>query len=88
LSIRKIDDHFTKIVQFLSIGMAPREYTIIQKKQLAIHATKFQLIVGQLYNMRPNEIFRRCVMEAKIPLILEEAHEGIAGWNYVGKVTM
>jgi hypothetical protein len=31
-SIRKIDDHFTEIVQFLSTGMVPREYTIIQKK--------------------------------------------------------
>jgi hypothetical protein len=31
-SIRKFDDHFTKIVQFLSTGMAPREYTAIHKK--------------------------------------------------------
>jgi hypothetical protein len=28
LAIRKVDDHFTEIVQFLSTGMAPREYTI------------------------------------------------------------
>jgi hypothetical protein len=32
LAIRKIDDHFTEIVQFLSTGMAPSEYTIPQKK--------------------------------------------------------
>jgi hypothetical protein len=29
LSIRKVDDHFSEIVQFLSIGMAPHEYTVI-----------------------------------------------------------
>jgi hypothetical protein len=28
LAIRRIDDHFTDIVQFLSTGMAPSEYTI------------------------------------------------------------
>jgi hypothetical protein len=32
LAIRKIYDHFTKIVQFLSTGVAPSEYTIPQKK--------------------------------------------------------
>jgi hypothetical protein len=31
-SIRKIDDHFAEIVQFLSTRMAPSEYTIPQKK--------------------------------------------------------
>ena len=35
--------------------------------------------------MGADEILRRCVMEAKRPLILVEAHEGIAGGNYVGK---
>jgi hypothetical protein len=28
LAIRNIDDHFREIVQFLSTGMAPSEYTI------------------------------------------------------------
>jgi hypothetical protein len=37
LAIKKVDDHFTEIVQFLSIGMAPREYTVIQKKQLVVY---------------------------------------------------
>jgi hypothetical protein len=32
LAIRKVDDQFIKIVQFLSTGMTPCEYTIIQKK--------------------------------------------------------
>jgi hypothetical protein len=46
LAIRKVDYHFVKIVKFMSIGMEPREYTIIQKKQLVVRAIDFSLIVG------------------------------------------
>jgi hypothetical protein len=88
LAIRKVDDHFTKIVQFLSTGMAPCEYTIIQKKQLVVRAAYFLLIVGQLYKMGPNEILKRCVMEAERTLILSKAHEGITVGHYAGKETM
>jgi hypothetical protein len=87
LAIIKFDDHFAEIVQFLSTGMAPREYTNIQKKQLVVRAVDFSLIVGQLYKMGPDEILRRYVMEVERPLILEEAHEGIAGRHYVGRKT-
>jgi hypothetical protein len=87
LAIKKYDDHFAEIVQFLSTGMAPREYTFIQKKQLVVCAVDFQLIVGWLYNMGLDEILRICVMESERPLILEEAHEGIAEGHYVGKST-
>jgi hypothetical protein len=85
LAIRKVDDQFSKIVQFLSTGMAPCEYIVILKKQLVVRATDFQLIPGQLYNMGPDEILRRCVMDSKRPLIFAEAHEGIAGGHYAGK---
>jgi hypothetical protein len=37
--------------------------------------------------MGPDEILRRCVMEAERPLILAEAHEGIVGGHYAGKET-
>jgi hypothetical protein len=87
LSIRKMDDHFIDIVQFLSTGMAPNEYTISQKKQLVVRAADFSLMASQLYKMGPNEILRRCVIEAEHPLILTEAYEGIAGGHYVGKAT-
>jgi hypothetical protein len=46
LSIEKFNGHFTDIVQFLSKGMAPREYTIIQKKQLIVHDAYCYIIVG------------------------------------------
>jgi hypothetical protein len=88
LAIRKVDDHFAEIVQFLSTGMTPREYTIIQKKQLVVRSAYFSLIVGQIYNMGPDEILRRCVMEAERQLILEEAHEDIAGGYYARKSTV
>jgi hypothetical protein len=78
LAIRKMDDHFIDIVQFLSIGMAPSEYTISQKKQPVVCAVDFSLIAGQLYKMGHDEILRMCVMEAERPLILAESHEGIA----------
>jgi hypothetical protein len=88
LTIRKSDDRFTEIVQFLSIGMAPCEYTVIQNKQLVICTVDFKLIARQLYKMGPDEILIRCVMESEIPLILPEEHEGIVRGNYTGKETM
>ena len=63
LAIGRVDDHFAKIVQFLSIGMEPHKYTIIQKKQLVVRDADFLLIVEKLYNMGPDEIPRRCVMD-------------------------
>jgi hypothetical protein len=87
LAIRKVDDHFTEIVQFLYTGMAPREYIVIQKKQLVVHVADFSLIVGQIYKMGPDEILWICVMEAEQPLILVESHEGITGGHYAGKET-
>jgi hypothetical protein len=67
--------------------MAPSEYTITQKKQMVVCAANFSLIARQLYNMGPDEIPRRCVMEEERPLILAEAHEGIPGGHYAGKET-
>ena len=48
LAIIKVNDHFIEIVQFLSTRIAPREYTVIQKKHLVVRASKFQLIDGHL----------------------------------------
>ena len=67
------------------MGMAPHEYTFIKKKQLVFCVADFSLIAGQIYNMGPDEILRRCVMEVERPLILDESHEGIVGGHYAGK---
>jgi hypothetical protein len=88
LAIRNIDDHFVDIVQLMSTGMAPSEYTTTQKKQLVVRAVDFSLIVEQLYKMGLDELLRRCVMEEERTLILVEAHEGITGGHYAGKEKM
>jgi hypothetical protein len=67
--------------------MTPSEYTITQKKQLVVRTAEISLIDGQLYNMGPGDILRRCVMEEKRELILAEAHEGITGGHYARKET-
>jgi hypothetical protein len=67
--------------------MEPREYIVIKKKQLVVHATYFQLIAGQLYKMGLDDILRRCVMESERPFILAEAHEDITRGHYAGKET-
>ena len=82
-----VDDYFQDIVQYLSTGFAPTEITTQQKKQLVVRAVDFTLIAGQLYNMGPDEILCRCVLEHENPLILAEAHSSAAGGHYAGKST-
>jgi hypothetical protein len=65
LAIKKVDNHFAEIVHFLSTGRTPREYTIIQKKQLVVWVAYFSLIARQLYKMGPDEILQICVMEVE-----------------------
>jgi hypothetical protein len=54
---------------------------------LVVYAAYFQLIAGHLYKMGPDEILRRCFMDAERPLILAEVHESIAGEHYARKET-
>jgi hypothetical protein len=56
LAIINIDDHFAEIVQFLSTGMSPSEYTIPHNKMLVVCATDFLLIARHLYKMGLDEI--------------------------------
>jgi hypothetical protein len=52
-----------------------------------VRAIVYQLIAGHLYKLGEDSILRRCVMEHERPIILAEAHEGIAAGHYVGKST-
>jgi hypothetical protein len=63
----------------------PHEFNTVQKKNLVVKATNYQLIAGHLYKMGSNIILRRCVLEHEIPRILAESHEGITGGHYVRK---
>ena len=53
-----------------------------------MRAADFQLIVGHLYKLGLYEILRRCVFEHERPIILSEAHAGITGGHYAGKMIM
>jgi hypothetical protein len=82
-----VDDYFSDIVEFLSIGMAPYKMTVAQKKQLVVKSTNYQLIAGNLYKLGVDGILRRCVLEHESLVILEEVHEGIVGGYYAGRAT-
>jgi hypothetical protein len=69
----------------LRTRVTPSEFIIAQKKKLVVKAVDYHLIVGNLYNLGTNDILWQCVLEHERPMILSEAHEGIAGDHYVGK---
>ena len=56
------EDHYALIIQFLATGVALEEMSTSQKKQLVVKASDFQLIIGHLYKIGPNEILRWCVL--------------------------
>jgi hypothetical protein len=86
-SVQIVDEYFADIIEFLSTGFAPREFTTAQKKNLVVRAADYQLIAGHLYKLGEDNILRRCVMEHERPIILAEVHEGIVGGHYAGKDT-
>jgi hypothetical protein len=71
----------------LSTGVALKEFSIAQKKNMVVRATDYQLIAGHLYKLGIDNILRRCVLEHERPMVLLEAHEGIVGGHYAGKDT-
>ena len=81
------DDHYAPIVQFLSTGVAPIDMLISQKKQLVIKSSDFQIIVGQLYKLGPDEILRWCILLHGQGSILEEAFSRISVGHYGGRAT-
>ena len=62
LPIAITDDHYASIIQFLATGVAPEDMSTSQKKQLVLKASDFQLIVGHLYKLGPDEILQRCIL--------------------------
>jgi len=56
-------EHFEDIIHFLTMGTAPKEYSIQQKKELVVRAANFSIIVGHLYKMGNDEILRRYIPE-------------------------
>ena len=62
-SVQIVDEYFVEIIQYLSIGTTPQECTTVQKKNLVVRTTNYQLIVGHLYEMGANIILRRYMLE-------------------------
>jgi hypothetical protein len=50
-AVKMVDDYFLEIVQFLSIGMAPSDMTVEQKKKMVVKLIDYQLIAGNLYKL-------------------------------------
>eukprot|EP00253_Pinus_taeda_P024565 PITA_24565 len=66
--------HFEDIIHFLTIGTAPKEYSVQHKNELVVCTTYFSVIAGHLYKMGNDEILRRYVPEFERSQILAEAH--------------
>ena len=82
-----VDEYFDNIIEYLSIGVSPQEFSTVRKKNLVVRDANYLLILGHLYKMGTNNILRRCVLEHERSRILVEYHEGIVGGNYAGKDT-
>jgi hypothetical protein len=87
-SVWVVDEYFADIIEYLSTGVAPKDFSTVQKKNLVVRDADYLLILGHLYKMGTNNILRRCVLEHERSRILVEYHEGIVGGHYVGKATM
>ncbi|KAH9317152.1 hypothetical protein KI387_018921, partial [Taxus chinensis] len=68
-------------------GVALEGMKTLEKKQLAICATPYMLISGDLYKLGCDEVLRRCVLEHEHLTIMEEAHRGSVGGHYAGDAT-
>lgn len=88
IAIKVADDHFIDIIQFLSIGMAPAEYTTKQRKELVVQATDFLLIARHLHKMGPDEVLHRYAPKHERQGIPTEAGVGVSSGNYAVKATM
>lgn len=87
-AIRVFDDNFVDIIQFITTGVSPAEYTTQKKKELVVEETNFSFIVRHFYNMGADEILRRYVPKHERHIVLVEAHGGVARRHYAGKATV
>jgi hypothetical protein len=86
-SVHVVNEYFTNIIEYLSIWVAPQEFSTARKKNMVVIVADYQLIARHLYKMGAIFFLRRCVLQHERPIILVEAHEGIVGGKYVGKYT-
>jgi hypothetical protein len=86
--VQVANEYFSNIIEYLSIGFVPQDFSTMQKNNLVVRVADYELIAGHLYKINTYIILRRCVLEHERPIILAESHEGIDGGHYAGKYTM
>lgn len=57
-----------------------------QKCGLVFKAMPYTIIVNTLYKQGKNGVLRCCVTSSKIPLILREYHDNMAGGHFIGDI--
>ena len=86
--IELVLDHFNDIITFLVISIALKYYIVVQCRKLVTRSIEFQLIVGQLYKLRVDDILHRCVLNHEFFIILKEYNEFISHGHNAGKETV
>ena len=69
-SVQIFHEYFADMIQYLSTGTVPKEFNTVQKKNMVVKATDYQLIAGHLYKMGADNILIRCVLEHETPRFL------------------
>jgi hypothetical protein len=60
--VQVADEYFIDIIELLSPGVVPKEFSTTEKKNIEVIATDYQLIASHLYNMGVDNILRRSVL--------------------------
>ena len=74
---------YADIVNFLSTASYPSGVTKHEKKKIILQARHYTLLCGYLYRYFPREgIYRRCVREDEVPIILRALHDEPCGGHF------
>jgi hypothetical protein len=66
-SVQIADEYFANIIEYLSTGVAPQDFSTTQKKNMVVRDADYQIIVDHLYKMDAYSILRRCVLKHEQP---------------------
>ena len=81
------DGCITEMTHFLSTGLPPEHLPLDAKKRLAVRSWNFCLVSDILYHKGSDGIWRRAIRQFEKNVVLQEAHQGIAGGHYAGNAT-
>ena len=81
------DEWITEMTHFLSTGLPPDHMPLDARKRLAVRSWNFCLVSDILYRKGSDGIWRRAIQQFEKNVVLQEAHQGIAGGHYAGEST-